>query len=66
MGINGVVGMCTGSNYHNVLSLIVTATITNNTIATIDKILLGLLMLLLLTQWDITHLTTLETMFDLL
>ncbi len=66
MGISRVVGMCTSSNYHNVLPLLVTTTITNNTITTINKILLRLLMLFLLTPWDIAHLTTLETMFDLL
>jgi hypothetical protein len=66
MGIRKVVGMCIGSSYHNMLSFLVTTTTTNNTIATTDEILLGLLMLFLLMPWDITHLTTLATLFDLL
>jgi len=54
MGINKVVGMCTCSSCHNMLSsLFVTTTTTINTIATIDKILFGLFMLLILTPWDI-------------
>jgi hypothetical protein len=66
MGIIRVVGMCTSSSYHNMLSFIVTTAITSNTIATIDGVLLGLLMLFLLTAWNIAHLTTLATLFDLL
>jgi len=46
IGISRVVGMCTGSNYHNILSLLlVTITTTNNTIVTINEILLGLFVL---------------------
>jgi hypothetical protein len=44
---------------------VTTATIIN-TMATIHEILLGLLMLLLLTPWDIAHLTALATLPDLL
>jgi hypothetical protein len=66
MGINRVVGMCTSCSCHNMLSLLVTTTITSNTIATFDEVLLGLLMLLLLTPWDIAHLIALTTLFDLL
>jgi hypothetical protein len=40
MGISRVVGMCTSNSYHNMLSLLVTTATTNNTITTIDKILL--------------------------
>jgi hypothetical protein len=58
--------MCIGSSCHKTLSLLVTTTTTNNTIAIIDKILFGLLMLILLTPWDITPLTIKATLFDLL
>jgi hypothetical protein len=65
MGINMVAGMCTCSSYHNMLSLLlVTIATTSNTITTIDEILLGLFMLLLLMPWDIAHLTTLATLFN--
>ncbi len=61
-GAGGGMGMC-----HNMLSfLLVTAATTSNTIAKIDEIPLGLLMLLLLMPWDIVHLTALATLFDLL
>jgi hypothetical protein len=67
MGISRVVGMCTGSSCHNVLSLLLVTTATTiNTIARIHQILLGLLMLLLLTPRDIAHLTALATLLDLL
>ncbi len=66
MRINRVVGMCTGSNCHNMLSLLVTIAITNNTIAIINEILFRLLMLLLLMPWDIAHLIALTTLLDFL
>ncbi|CAK9224111.1 unnamed protein product [Sphagnum troendelagicum] len=58
MGISKVVGMCTCSSCHNMLPSIsfTTATI-SNTIATIDKILFGLFMLLILMPWDIVAVT---------
>jgi hypothetical protein len=67
MGISKVVGMCTGSSCHNILSLpLVTTTTTTSTIPTIYEILLGLLMLLLLTPWAIALLTALAALLDLL
>ncbi len=67
MGISKVVGMCTGSSCHNILSLpLVTTTTTTNIIPTIYEILLGLLMLLLLTPWAIALLTALAALLDLL
>jgi hypothetical protein len=60
MGMCKVVGMC-----HNMLSFLLVTT-TSNTIAKIDEIPLGLLMLLLLMPWDIVHLIALATLFDLL
>jgi hypothetical protein len=65
MGINKVVGMCTSNSYHNMISFLVTTTITNNTIAIINEILFRLLMLLSLTQWDIAHFIALTTLLDL-
>jgi hypothetical protein len=66
MGIKRVVGMCTSDSCHNMLSLLVTFATTSNTITTINEVLLRLFMLLLLTPWDIPHLTTLATLFNLL
>jgi hypothetical protein len=66
MGISMVLGMFTSNSCHNMLSLLVTITTTSNTIATINEVLLGLLMLLLLTPWDIAHLTALAILFDFL
>jgi flagellar biosynthesis protein FliQ len=67
MGINKVLGMCIGNSCHNMLSvLLVTTATTNNTITTIDKILVGMFMLILLTPWDISDLIAMATLFDLL
>jgi hypothetical protein len=67
MGISRVVGMCIGNSYHNMLSLLlITIATTNNTITTIDKILVGMFMLILLTPWDISDLIAMATLFDLL
>ncbi len=66
MGINKVMGMCRSSSCHNMMSLLVTTSTTNNTITTIDEILLGLFMLHLMMPWDIAHLTALVALFDLL
>jgi flagellar biosynthesis protein FliQ len=65
MGINKVVGMCISNSCHNMLSLFpITTAITSNTITSIDKILLGLFMLLLLTSWDVAHLIALVTILN--
>ncbi len=62
MGMCKVVGMC-----HNMMSFFLfTAATISNTIAIINEIPLGLLMLLLLMPWDIVHLKALSTLFDLL
>jgi hypothetical protein len=66
IGISRVVGMCTSRSCHNMLSFLVTTATTSNTITIIDEVLLGLLVLLLLTPWDIAHLTTLTTLFDII
>jgi hypothetical protein len=66
MGISRVVGMYIKNSCHNMMSLLVTTATINNTIATIDEILFELFMLLLMMPWDIAHLTTLATLFDLL
>jgi hypothetical protein len=67
MGFSKVVGMCTGSSCHNILSLpLVTTTTTTSTIPIIYEILLGLVMLLLLTPWAIALLTALAALLDLL
>jgi hypothetical protein len=66
IGISKVVRMCTSRSCHNMLSFLVTTATTNNTIATIDEVLLELLVLLLLTSWDIAHLIALTTLFDII
>ncbi|CAK9272421.1 unnamed protein product [Sphagnum jensenii] len=54
----GGMGMCTCSSCHNMLSSIsFTTTTISNTIVTIDEILFGLFVLLILMPWDIVAVT---------